>query len=497
MFSRDDSLIMVDSTLKEKTITSMLWNAVQRFGTVLLTFVSNLVLARLLFPEDFGCIGMLSIFIALSKTFIDGGFGAALIQKQNTTQADYSTIFYWNLFVSAFLFAILQIGAPWVAEFYHMPLLKDVLRVMSVVLLINGFSVIQTTILTKLLSFKLIAKVNLFSTFIGVVVSIIAAYMGMGVWSLVVNNLLASLLAAILFWILNPWRPTWEFSLKSFSELFNFGGLMLLSSLLNTLFENIQGLVIGRFYTAKDMGFYSQAKKLDEVPSSSISQIVTQVSFPVFSKIADDLVALKNSVRKNIICTTYLIFPLQVLLIVLAKPIFLLLFGNKWLDSVPYFQVLCVYSMFVSLNAINTNIYKAMGRSKVYFWVQLSKKILGVILLIIGIRFGVMGVTWSVSISGILWWFISASVNKRLLDYGLWDQTKDVFLSFFISVGAGVLFVVFDFFKEWYILAQLFTVFSLYLFLYLSLSFSMKSEPLKIYVGLLKDMYKRKKHYKY
>lgn len=484
---------MADSTLKEKTISSMLWNATQRFGTVLLTFVSNLVLARLLFPEDFGCIGMLSIFIALSKTFIDGGFGSALIQKQNTTQADYSTIFYWNLLVSALLFAILQIGAPWVAEFYHMPILKDVLRVMSLVLLINGFSVIQTTILTKQLSFKLIAKVNLFSTLIGVIVSIFAAYMGMGVWSLVVNNLLASLIAAILFWILNPWRPSWEFNMKSFRELFNFGGLMLLSSLLNTLFENIQGLVIGRFYTAKDMGFYSQAKKLDEVPSSSISQIVTQVSFPVFSQIAGDFVALKNSVRKNIICTTYLIFPLQVMLIVLAKPIFLLLFGDKWLDSVPYFQVLCVYSMFVSLNAINTNIYKAMGRSKVYFWVQLSKKILGVALLFVGIRFGVMGVTWSVSISGILWWFISASVNKHLLDYGLWNQIKDVFLSFLISVGGGVLFVLFDFYKDWHIIVQLLTVFLLYLSLYLSLSFLMKSEPLKVYIGLLRDMYIRKK----
>lgn len=485
---------MSKSTLKQRTISSMLWNAVQRFGTVLLTFVSNLVLARLLFPEDFGCIGMLSIFIALSKTFIDGGFGSALIQKQNTTQADYSTIFYWNLLVSALLFAILQIGAPWVAEFYHMPILKDVLRVMSLVLLINGFSVIQTTILTKQLSFKLIAKVNLFSTLIGVSVSIIAAYMGMGVWSLVVNNLLTSLLAAILFWILNPWRPSREFSLKSFRELFNFGGLMLLSSLLNTLFENIQGLVIGRFYTAKDMGFYSQAKKLDEVPSSSISQIVTQVSFPVFSQIAGDLEALKNSVRKNIICTTYLIFPLQVLLIVLAKPVFLLLFGDKWIDSVPYFQVLCLYSMFVSLNAINTNVYKAMGRSKVYFWVQLSKKILGVALLIVGIRFGVMGVTWSVSISGILWWFISASVNKHLLDYGLWNQIKDVFLSFLISVGGGVLFVLFDFYKDWHIIVQLLTVLLLYLSLYLSLSFLMKSEPLKVYIGLLRDMYIRKKN---
>ena len=477
--------------LKQKTISSMLWNAVQRFGTVFLMFVSNLVLARLLYPEDFGCIGMLSIFIALSKTFIDGGFGAALIQKKDVTQEDYSTIFYWNLLVSSVLFVVLLLCAPWVANFYHMPLLKDVLRVMSVVLIINGFSVIQTTILTKQLSFKLIAKANLLATIISVAVAIAAAYMGLGVWSLVINNLLSAALTAIFLWLMNSWRPSLLFSWKSFRELFNFGGLMLLSSILNTLFENIQGLVIGRFYTAKDMGFYSQAKKLDEVPSSSISQIVTQVSFPVFSQIASDLSALRNSVRKNIICTTYLIFPLQVLLIVLAKPIFLLLFGDKWHESVPYFQVLCVYSMFVSLNAINTNIYKAMGRSKIYFWVQLTKKILGVILLVIGTCFGVMGVTWSVSISGILWWLIAASVNDRLLNYGLFDQACDVAKSFVISLGIGVCIYMLEQNVSLPLLLHLMVFSIAYVTAYIIMSMIFRSEPYYIYKEIVSNILSR------
>ena len=274
----------MESNLKQKTISSMIWNAIQRFGTMILSFISNIVLAWILVPEDFGCIGMLSIFIAVSEVFIDGGFGSALIQKKGATQEDFSTIFYWNLFVSAILFLALQLFSPVVATFYHMPELTNILRVTSVVLIINGFSVIQTTMLTKALSFKLLAKINVISTFVGVVVSILAAMIGLGVWSLVIKTLLSALLAAILLWTLNKWRPSLVFSTKSFKDLFGFGGLMLVSSLLNTLFENIQGLVIGRVYTPADLGYYSQAKKLDDIPSKSISQIVTQVSFPAFSK---------------------------------------------------------------------------------------------------------------------------------------------------------------------------------------------------------------------
>lgn len=429
----------MEKSLKHKTLVGMVWNAVQRFGTVLLSFVSNLVLARLLLPEDFGCIGMLTIFIALSTAFIDGGFGAALIQKKDVSQTDYSTVFYWNLFISFVFFILLLAGAPLIAEFYHMPSLCGVLRGMSFVLILNAFSVIQTNILTKQLAFKQLAKINLVSTFIGVIVAIVLAFCGFGVWSLVAKALVTALLTGILLWIVNSWRPAFVFSWSSFKSLFSFGGLMLLSTLINTLFENIQGLVIGRVYTATDMGYYSQAKKLDEIPSTSVSQIVNQVSFPVFSKISDDLRALRNAFRKNVLCTSFLLFPLQVLLIVLAEPIIVFLFSDKWIESSVYFRILCVYSMFVALNALNTNIFKSLGRSGVFFIVQFVKKALGIVLLIIALHYGgIIGVTWSVSISGILWWFISAIVNKRMIGYGLWGQFKDILPSILISAISGL-----------------------------------------------------------
>lgn len=486
---------MAVNDLRQKTISSMFWNAIQRFGTMLLSFVSNLVLARLLLPEDFGCIGMLTIFIALSEAFIDGGFGAALIQKQNTTQKDYSTIFYWNLFISILFFTIIMMSAPNIAVFYHMPSLCDVLRGMSCVLLINGFLVIQTTILTKKLEFKSLAKINLIGTLAGVIISIIAAYLGMGVWSLVIKTLITSVVTGVMLWAINNWRPTLEFSWTSFKSLFNFGGLMLLSSLLNTLFENIQGLVIGRVYTATDMGYYSQAKKIDEIPSRSITQIVTQVSFPVFSKISDNLTLLKNAVKKNIVCTNFLIFPLQVLLIILAEPIIIFLFTDKWIESVPYFRILCVYSMFVALNALNNNVLKAEGKSNVYFWIQLTKKIIGIALLLASLRFGIIGVTWSVSISGILWWIITAVVNKKMINYGLFEQFKDILPSILISTLVGALLLVFS---KRLLLSPLVTIITIslvYVTLYLLISRFLNSNPYSVYKNIILERInsKRKK----
>lgn len=485
---------MDNSQLKKKTISSMLWNAVQRFGTMTISFVSNLVLARLLLPDDFGCIGMLAIFISLSEVFIDGGFGSALIQKKDASQVDFSTIFYWNLFVAVILFLVLYVCSPYVAEYYRMPLLKDVLRAISVVLIINGFSVIQTSILTKNLDFKLIAKINLISMTIGVIVAVVMAYMGYGVWSLVAKNILAALITAILLWALTKWRPSLVFSWASFKSLFGFGSMLLISRLLNSLYENVQGLVIGRYFTAKDLGYYSQAKKLDQLPSSSMSQIVTRVTFPVFSKISDNRGVLQSSVRKNILCTTYLFFPLQLLLIVLAKDLIVFLFTDKWIESVIYFRIMCIYSMFIPLNAINTNIYLAIGKSNLYFWVQLIKKVIGVALLIAGIHYGVVGITWSLAASGLIWWVIAAAVNSKILDYGFFKQLKDVgvFLVISIIVGGGVYYLS--------TLMQLPTLLSIIVLsliffgLYLVISKIFNLEPLKIYVSIIKDYLSKKKN---
>lgn len=484
---------MNKSELKQKTISSMIWNAFQNFGTKAISFISNIVLARILVPDDFGCIGMLSIFIVLSEVFIDGGFGAALIQKQNANKEDYSTIFYWNLFVAVVLFVVLFFASPSVAAFYNMPNLCDVLRVISIVLIINGFSVIQTTILTKQLKFKLIAKVNIIATIIGVIASIIAAVLGLGVWSLVIKVILTGFIVAVLLWLYNDWRPILVFSWTSFKELFTFGGLLLLSRLINTLFENLQALVIGKFFTAKDLGYYSQAKRLDQVPSGSISKIVTNVTFPVFSKISDNINVLRSAVKKNIVCTTYLLFPLEILLIVIAEELIIFLISDKWVEAIPYFRIICIYSMFITLNAINTNLYIAVGKSNVYFWVQLIKKILGIGLLIAGIRFGVSGIAWSLPISGFLWWIIAAIVNRKLINYGFLKQAIDVAPSFFIATSVGIMtFILSNYIHVW-LFTKLIILVSVFMTFYFALSYLFKLSPLFIYTSIFLSYLKQNK----
>ena len=251
------------------------------------SFFSNVVLARLLTPDDYGCIGMLMIFIALSNTFIDGGFGSALIQKKRPTQEDYSTIFYWNIALSIVLYVILFLCAPLIADFYNIELLSRVLQVEGLVLIINAFGIIQSNQLRKQLKFKSIAQVTLTATVISVIVAILMAFMGYGIWSLVAQQLVLSLATTIFYWVYSSWRPSRVFSWASFKELFGFGSFMLLSSLINAFCNNLNGLLIGKYFSASSMGYFSQSKKLEDVFSSSIEAVVGQVTYPVLVEVKD------------------------------------------------------------------------------------------------------------------------------------------------------------------------------------------------------------------
>lgn len=421
----------------------MIWSGIGRIGTVGITFISNLVLARLLMPDDFGCIGMLYVFIAISGIFINGGLGQALIQKKEPTHLDYTTVFYWNLVMSVIFYIILFFSAPAIARFYNIPLLKDVLRVQSLVLFIQSFAIVQSNQLQKQLRFKELSTRNVLSAAAGMVIAIVMALSGFGVWSLVASALVSALTSVILLWKMSSWRPTLEFSFQSLKELFNFGGLMLLSSLVETVYTNLQSLIIGKMYSAKNLGYFTQAKKLEEVPTNSLSAIVNEVSFPVFSALQDNKKKLRAGVRKNVKAITYLNFPLMVLLMVIAQPLITLLYGEKWMSSAPYFQILCVSSMIYTLNTLNTNVIKSLGKSGIYFIVQFSKRIIGIGLIIWGVRFGVEGLLWAVASVGYISFFINAIVNGKLINYGLLHQLKDVGLCYLTAaaVGAAVYFI--------------------------------------------------------
>lgn len=428
---------MSESGLKAKTISAMLWSSIGKFGAMGISFVSNMVLARLLMPKDFGVIGMLHIFIAISEVFIVGGFGQALIQKKKPTHIDYTTVFYWNLFASIVLYWILFLCAPSIARFYDMPQLSKVLRIQSITLVISAFSVVQSNQLVKQLRFRALSIRTLVATLIGTAGAIVMAYRGYGVWSLVASSLITSLVGVLLLWGQSKWRPTLEFSWQSFKELFAFGGLMALSSLLDKLYSELQGLIIGKKYSATDLGYYSQAHKLEQVPTSAISQIVSQVSFPVFSALQDDRVRLLSGVRKNLSAVSYLNFAVSILLMVVGAPLIHLIYGPNWDPAVPYFQILCFAGMMYTTNSLNNQVIKALGKSNIYLYANLAKRGIGITLIFVGASFGIWGLLGAVAINSYVFYIISASINKRLLGYGIIRQWKDIGGNFLVALIAG------------------------------------------------------------
>ncbi|MBO7647629.1 MAG: lipopolysaccharide biosynthesis protein [Bacteroidales bacterium] len=433
----------MQESLKNRTISGMLWAGIGKVGALGISFITNMVLARLLVPEDFGCVAMLYVFVSISSIFVNGGFGAALIQKKEPTHIDYTTVFYWNIVMAIIFYFILFFSAPAISRMYDMPQLSNVLRVQSLVLFILPFSLVQSNQLQKQMRFKELTIRNVCATLAGTVVSIVMALTGFGIWSLVASSLVCSFVSVLLLWGMSSWRPTLEFSLTSLKELFSFGGLMLLSSLVESIYTNLQSFIIGKWYSAKDLGYYSQARKLEEIPTNALSSVVNDVSFPAFSELQDEKIRLRASLRKTIKSITYLNMPLFALLIVIAQPLIRLLYGMQWDPSVNYFRILCLSSMIYTLNTVNTNVIKSLGRSGVYLIVQLSKRLIGIGLIIFGFRYGIYGLLWAIASVGYICFFINAAVNRFLIGYGIWDQMKDVGIYYLTSLilGAGIFFL--------------------------------------------------------
>jgi O-antigen/teichoic acid export membrane protein len=476
-------------SLKQKTISGMIWNGIERCGSSLFLFLSNLILARLLSPDDFGCIGMLLVFISISDAIVDGGFGSALIQKKNPTQADYSTIFYWNIVLSVFLYAILYLLSPSIANFYEIPQLSNVLKVQGVILIINALILIQQNILKKQVAFKKITKINLSAIIAGTGVGILCAYSGYGVWSLVIKSLTTGGLQCLIYWVNNNWRPQWTFSWASFTSLFKFGSFIFLAVIINTLYINLLSLIIGKTFSAATLGYFTQARKLEDVPRSSISSVVTNVSFPIFSQIQDDVVRLTIAIRKCLKSMAFINFPLMLLLIVLAEPLITLLFTSKWYQSIPYFQALCVYGMFASNIELNRGLINALGKSKISFYVMVLQRSLGLILIVIGLYWGMKGMLSGYILSQCLSYIIAAIISGKLMGYGLIKQCRDYLPIFFLSIitaaatySLPILFPCIH--NIWMLCFQL----VIYASMYVSLSILFKVEGAEPYYHFLKKI---------
>ena len=404
----------------------MLWVAFQRFGTMGLSFVSNIILARILTPDDFGCIGLLAIFIALSNTFIDGGFGAALIQEENPTHKDTSTIFFWNICLSFALYAAIYFSAPLIASFYEKPILSKLLQVQALILITNALSVVPRSILRKRLQFNHLAIIDLSASIVGVSTGIILAYNEWGVWSLVAYQLTTTLCQVIGLWYICQWHPSLEFNLQSFKSLFKFGSYLLVSDLINSFCDNIQGLVIGKQFSSTTMGYYSQARKLEEVPTTSLTYVISQVVFPVFSKIKENKESLQTVHKQCIHAAAYINIPLMVLLIIIAQPIIFILLTEKWVASIPFFQILCLSGAVNSLQSINYHLYVAKGHSKSMFKWNLFKRSIGVTLILLGAMIGIEGLLWGMVIGFWITYIVNAYLAGKTTGYTLSQQIHDL-----------------------------------------------------------------------
>ena len=425
--------------LKQKAASGVAWTSIQKFAGMGVSFIAGIILARLLTPEDYGCIGMLSIFMVLAGAFVDGGFGSALIQKKRPTQEDYSTIFFFNLGMSLLMYVILFVCAPAIARFYKMPILSSVLRVQGLVLIINAFSLIQSNQLRKQFKFKKIAIVTLITSIVSFSVTIIMAYKGFGVWSLVVMNLLTVFIPTVAYWVTNKWFPLWVFSKTSFKELFGFGFYMFLTAIITRICNNIQGLLIGRFYTPATMGYYSKAKHTEEMASTSLSNVIDQVAYPLYAEYQNDKSMLINVIKKLTLSIAYITFPMMLLLILLAKPIFVLLYSERWLDSVPYFQILCVAGVAICLQGVNYQAIAAIGKSKAMFSWTLVKRAIGLALIVGGLAaFGIKGLLVGMVMQSWLIYLINAYQVHKYIGYKLSIQFFDLLPTTVLSIVSWV-----------------------------------------------------------
>lgn len=486
----------MQENLKAKTVSGMIWSALQRFGTMGISFVSNIVLARLLTPDDYGCIGMLAIFITVSNTFVDGGFGSALIQKKDVTQKDYSTIFWWNLFLSVVLYGVLFISAPAVSRFYNIPLLESVLQVQGVVLIINALNIVQTNQLRKSINFKRLATIYIVSHIVAAALAIVLAYMGWGVWALVAQQIVASSITSIMLWVMNRWMPSLCFSVESFKQLFSFGGFVLASNLINTFCNNVQGLLIGKFFNPATLGYYTQARKLEEIASHSLSGITDQVSYPVLSKLQSNKYAMISAIRKLLLSLAFITFPLMLILVLVAEPLILFIYGEKWLPCVPYFQILCVAGMAGSLYSVNMRSIEAIGKSKEMFLVTVIKRFVGLSAIVIGLMlYDIKGVMIGIVFNYWFSYFVNITMVSKYVGYKWKQQLKDLLpivlvslfamlLSLFIVKIIGVNLIYFN------------TLIKLFIFVvvYMIISYIFRLEAYKTVLNIVINIIKRNKN---
>lgn len=414
-------------SLKQTTANGIIWSSVERFSVQGIQFFFQIILARLLTPADYGIIAMLAIFMAISQSLIDAGFTNALIRKNERSVIDISTVFYFNIFISFIIYIILFISAPSISIFYRTPALTSITRVYSIILIINALGAIQKTIYTINIDFKSLAKASLVAAFVSGFTGVYFAAKGFGAWALVYSAIGNSLITTFLMWIKSSWRPKFAFSMVSLRQMFAFGSKLMLAGLLNTIYTNVQQMVIGKKFSRQDLGYYARADQFAQFSSSNITGIFQRVTYPVLCKLSDNNDSLLSAYRKFIRFSAYITFPLMLGLAAIAKPFIAVLLGDKWLFAGSILQIICISYMWYPIHIINLNVLQVKGRSDLFFRLEIVKKVVGISILLVTMQISVIAVALGTIFFSLISLVINTFYTKKLLNYGLIWQFKDLY----------------------------------------------------------------------
>ena len=475
-------------SLQKQAFSGMVWTFGQQFSSQIISFGISVFLARLLLPSDFGAIAMFSVLTAIAGSFVDSGMASSLIRSKNIDDTDLSTVFWFNLVVSIILYAIIFIVAPFVADFYHLAILKSVIRIYSITLIIRSFVTVQGVIFIKNLDFKTGFKIQIPSQIIGGVSGIVLAYNGFGVWSIVYYNIIQTIVSTVQLWLYSQWKPSFIFRKEKFKEHFNFGYKLTLSGLLNTIFNNIYTIVIGKMFSAVQLGFYNRADTLKQLPVTNLSNALNKVTFPLFSKIKDNDEKLKEVYSRLMKVVVFIITPILSIMIVLADPLIRFVYTEKWLPAVPYFQVLAVAGILHPIHSYNLNILKVKGRSDLFLVLEIVKKVMIIIVLIVSLRYGIMGLIWGQVLASFLAFFINTYYTGKFLKYGPLSQIVDLFPTLLVC---ACLTIVFFYFRKFTLInykdiVQIIVIACSYIVLYFGLVSLLKFKEIKYIKELIK-----------
>lgn len=480
----------MESRTGNTIITNFIWRFAERCGAQLVQFIVSIVLARLLAPEVYGTIALITVITTILNVFVDSGMGSALIQKKDADSEDFSTVFYFNMCVCIILYIGLFISSPWIAQFYKDPTLTPVIRVLGLTIVISGVKNIQQAYISKTMQFKRFFFATLGGTIGAAVIGIWMAFEGFGVWALVAQQIFNATVDTMILWITVKWRPKKEFSFERLKGLFSYGWKLLASSLLDTVYNNIRQLIIGRMYTPSDLAFYNRGKQFPDVIITNINTTIDSVLLPTMSQEQDNTERVKAMTRRAIKTSTYIMAPLMMGLAFCAKSVISLILTDKWLACVPYMQIFCITSMFYPVHTANLNAIKAMGRSDLFLKLEIVKKVVGMVLLLSTMWFGVMAMAYSLLVSSVLSQIINSWPNRKLLGYGYLEQIRDFAPGILLAVGMGISVYFIGFIPLPAGISLMIQIFAGAI-IYVSMSALLKLEEFDYLLGMIKSFLKK------